>query len=94
MLGNCGCLFEIHVDEFYQAKAKKNIETDLVGDKMGRIHLGRQNLDELQTRKMKGLKRGRNVEEDGIEGVEEASMNSEDEDGEAGSVEVKRAKVG
>ncbi|KAL8943962.1 MAG: hypothetical protein Q9211_000780 [Gyalolechia sp. 1 TL-2023] len=40
-------------------KTKKNIETDLVGDKIGRIHLGKQDLTELQTRKMKGLKRGR-----------------------------------
>ena len=29
---------------------------------MGRIHLGRQDLAELQTRKMKGLKSGRNLE--------------------------------
>ena len=28
-----------------------------MGDKMGRIHLGRQDLSQLQTRKMKGLKR-------------------------------------
>ncbi|KAI9681179.1 MAG: rRNA-binding ribosome biosynthesis protein rpf2 [Caeruleum heppii] len=42
-----------------EAKSKKNIETDIVGDKMGRIHLGRQDLGKLQTRKMKGLKRSR-----------------------------------
>lgn len=40
-------------------RRKKNIETDLVGDKMGRIHLGRQDLNTLQSRKMKGLKRAR-----------------------------------
>ena len=44
-------------------RPKKNIETDIMGDKMGRIHLGRQDLKELQTRKMKGLKRSRDVEE-------------------------------
>ncbi|MCJ1313864.1 rRNA-binding ribosome biosynthesis protein rpf2 [Agyrium rufum] len=44
-----------------EAKVKKNVETDLVGDKMGRIHLGRQELADLQTRKMKGLKRGRDA---------------------------------
>lgn len=42
-------------------RPKKNISTDIVGDKMGRIHLGRQDLKELQTRKMKGLKRSRDV---------------------------------
>ena len=40
------------------------METDTVGDKIGRIHLGRQNLDDLQTRKMKGLKRSRDMEND------------------------------
>jgi ribosome production factor 2 len=43
----------------HQPKTKKNIETDLIGDKVGRIHLGKQDLGQLQTRKMKGLKRGR-----------------------------------
>ncbi|KAI1342448.1 Brix-domain-containing protein [Xylariaceae sp. FL0016] len=40
-------------------KTKKNVTTDIMGDKIGRIHLGRQDLSELQTRKMKGLKRSR-----------------------------------
>lgn len=47
-----------------EPRAKKNIETDLMGDKVGRIHVGRQNLDKLQTRKMKGLKRGAVVDAD------------------------------
>lgn len=42
-----------------QEKLKKNIETDTVGDKMGRIHLGVQAMGDLQTRKTKALKRGR-----------------------------------
>jgi ribosome production factor 2 len=49
---------------------------------MGRIHLGKQDLSNLQSRKMKGLKRGR--EEDGvpeemlgIEGEEEAELEFE-----------------
>lgn len=45
-----------------EPKSKKNIETDIVGDKIGRIHLGKQDLTELQTRKMKGLKRGREAD--------------------------------
>ena len=40
-----------------EARTKKNIETDLIGDKIGRVHLGKQDLSQLQTRKMKGLKR-------------------------------------
>ena len=42
-----------------EARTKKNMETDAMGDKLGRIHMGRQDLAKLQTRKMKGLKRGR-----------------------------------
>ncbi|KAH3900168.1 probable Ribosome biogenesis protein RPF2 [Saccharomycodes ludwigii] len=34
----------------------KNIELDVMGDKVGRIHMGKQDLNKLQTRKMKGLK--------------------------------------
>ncbi|PHH75076.1 hypothetical protein CDD82_4602 [Ophiocordyceps australis] len=40
-----------------EEKTKKNISTDTMGDKLGRVHLGRQDLSQLQTRKMKGLKR-------------------------------------
>ena len=40
-----------------EPKSMKNVEMDLVGDKIGRVHLGRQDLSQLQTRKMKGLKR-------------------------------------
>ncbi|KAI0172175.1 Brix-domain-containing protein [Hypoxylon sp. FL1284] len=45
-------------------KVKKNVTTDTMGDKIGRIHLGRQDLSELQTRKMKGLKRSRDLEDE------------------------------
>lgn len=42
-------------------RPKKNITTDFMGDKVGRIHLGKQDLTEMQTRKMKGLKRSRDA---------------------------------
>ncbi|ERS96004.1 ribosome production factor 2 [Sporothrix schenckii 1099-18] len=42
-----------------EARTKKNIETDGMGDKVGRVHPGKQDMSELQTRKMKGLKRQR-----------------------------------
>ncbi|KAI1379616.1 Brix-domain-containing protein [Hypoxylon crocopeplum] len=47
-----------------EEKTKKNVTTDTMGDKLGRIHLGRQDLSELQTRKMKGLKRTRDLDEE------------------------------
>jgi len=38
-------------------KTKKNISMDIIGDKIGRIHTGKQDLNKLQSRKMKGLKK-------------------------------------
>lgn len=36
---------------------KKNVSTDAFGNTHGRIHLGKQKIDKIQTRKMKGLKK-------------------------------------
>ncbi|KAL2758829.1 hypothetical protein ACRALDRAFT_2040908 [Sodiomyces alcalophilus JCM 7366] len=53
-----------------EEKTKKNITTDALGYKMGRVHLGRQDLSKLQTRKLKGLKRNRDMaSDDGMEDV-------------------------
>lgn len=51
-----------------EEKTKKNVSMDVMGDKIGRIHMGKQDLSDLQTRKMKGLKRGRDDEEDASDG--------------------------
>ena len=58
---------------------------DPVGDKIGRIHLGKQNLSDLQTRKMKGLKRT---------GIDEDLVGSQDviEGADGGVPKVKRRK--
>jgi ribosome production factor 2 len=45
-------------------KKEKNIEHNILGDKLGRIHMERQDFSKLQTRKMKGLKRSAVDEED------------------------------
>lgn len=57
----------------HEPKTKKNIDTDIIGDKVGRIHLGKQDLSQLQTRKMKGLKRSRDVpdNEDAFAGADD-----------------------
>lgn len=59
------------------AKEKKNVSTDFMGDKVAQIHVGKQDLGKLQTRKMKGLKSKYdqdsdfdNESEDFAEGVE------------------------
>lgn len=38
-------------------KTVKNVELDMMGDKIGRVHVGKQDLNNMQTRKMKGLKK-------------------------------------
>lgn len=44
-------------------KKRKNIEVDEMGDLRGRVHVAKQDLGKLQTRKMKGLKAGPGEEE-------------------------------
>ncbi|KAJ5818221.1 Ribosome production factor [Penicillium riverlandense] len=65
-----------------EMKTKKNITMDSIGDKIGRVHLGKQDLKGLQTRKMKGLKRRAGIDDED-EGAEEDMMEvdeiSEDE---------------
>ncbi|RSL78352.1 hypothetical protein CEP51_008281 [Fusarium floridanum] len=58
-----------------EERTKKNITTDAMGDKIGRVHLGKQDLSELQLRKMKGLKRSRKEKEE-----EEEDVVEEDEE--------------
>jgi len=62
-----------------------------VGDKIGRVHLGRQDLSELQTRKMRGLKRGVGENEDEAIGGELELDDIEAEDGRRS--ERKKAKL-
>jgi ribosome production factor 2 len=72
-----------------EAKSKKNIEVDLVGDKIGRVHLGKQDLAQLQTRKMKGLKRTHDdLEEDEGNVDSEEDFISEDDDIVNGGMEL------
>ena len=64
-----------------------------MGDKIGRIHLGRQDLNELQTRKMKGLKRGRVRDAEGDGGEEDEDVISEDEGNVDNGAELKRPRL-
>ncbi|KAK4105311.1 Brix-domain-containing protein [Parathielavia hyrcaniae] len=59
-----------------EERTKKNISTDIMGDKIGRIHTGKLDLSELQTRKMKGLKRQR--DQHGDEDEEETVVAEEE----------------
>lgn len=60
-------------------KTAKNVEVDSMGDKFGTIHMGKQELNKLQTRKLKGLKsKFDQITDDGAE--MEEYMNDEEED--------------
>ncbi|TFK43196.1 Brix domain-containing protein [Crucibulum laeve] len=61
-------------------KRKKNLEVDEMGDLRGRVHVGKQDLGKLQTRKMKGLKSGFDVEDQEV-GSGEEEEEEEREDG-------------
>lgn len=64
-------------------RKKKNVEVDEMGDLRGRVHVGKQDLGKLQTRKMKGLKGG-DGDGDGEEDSEEDSDEDGNEDGNEG----------
>jgi ribosome production factor 2 len=60
-------------------KTKKNIDTDAMGDKVGKIHPGKQDFNTLQSRKMKGLKRSRDAEVEDAPTTVEAADESDEE---------------
>lgn len=61
-------------------RMKKNISMDNMGDKLGRVHLGKQDLKGMQTRKMKGLKRRAGGESDEEPDVNDMEVDEVDED--------------
>ena len=74
-------------------KRKKNMDVDEMGDLRGRVHVGKQDLLKLQTRKMKGLKAGLNE----LGGAEEEVEGGGGEDpngfGDSGRPRKKRKQV-
>ncbi|KAI8610610.1 Brix domain-containing protein [Chytriomyces sp. MP71] len=66
----------LKVPKELQIKKVKNVERDEIGDKVGRIHMDKQDLSKLQTRKMKGLKRARKGDDD--QGDDDARADERD----------------
>ncbi|RXN06148.1 ribosome production factor 2-like protein [Labeo rohita] len=60
-------------------KKKKNISHDAFGTRFGRLHMQKQNLDKLQTRKMKGLRKRRGEETADTAETPEAKTQRTDE---------------
>ena len=69
-------------------KKTKNMEVDEMGDLRGRVHVGKQDLLKLQTRKMKGLKAGLDERMEGFDTEGEG-----DQDGFGGPRNKKRKQV-
>ncbi|KAM3721980.1 Ribosome production factor [Dirofilaria immitis] len=44
------------------AKKRKNTSTNVFGTELGRVHVGKQNIDGMQTKKMKALRGSKNME--------------------------------
>ena len=71
-------------------KKRKNMEVDEMGDLRGRIHVARQDLDKLQTRKMKGLKKG--LDEMDVDEDDEGEEDDDDEEESGGRRSKKRRR--
>ncbi|KAI9145004.1 ribosome biogenesis protein RPF2 [Paraphysoderma sedebokerense] len=63
----------------------KNVKTNALGEKFGRVHVGQQDLSQLQTRKMKALKRlareteGEDVAEGNEKGAKKSKISSDED---------------
>ena len=55
----CGDSSALQLSCLVQVKKTKNVSHDVFGTKLGRVHMQRQELKRLQTRKVKGLKRSK-----------------------------------
>lgn len=75
-----------------QSKEKKNVQTDTLGDKVAKVHVGKQDLNKLQTRKMKGLKSkydqiqdedGEDAEDEYVDAISDAEVNETQEEPES-----------
>ena len=74
-------------------KKMRNKQVDDMGDLRGRIHIAKQDLSKLQTRKVRALKKG--PEDDGDIEMDDGPASGQDEDVEmdVGSPMKKRRKV-
>ncbi|CAN8066942.1 unnamed protein product [Agarophyton chilense] len=61
------------------ARKEKNVSHDSMGDKKGRIHLGRQDLIKLALARMKGLGRQRQNVEAVVDGTDDANTEKVEE---------------
>ncbi|GAA5903869.1 rRNA-binding ribosome biosynthesis protein RPF2 [Sporobolomyces salmoneus] len=60
----------------------KNIDINEMGDKVGRVHVDRQDLSQLQTRKFKGLKKRKGEDTDGGDTGAESEGGAQSDGGE------------
>jgi ribosome production factor 2 len=70
----------LRVPKELKPKKKKNITKDDMNNTVGRIHLGKQDFDKIQTRKMKGLKKRSAEDEDSAKEKKQRVDASDDEE--------------
>lgn len=63
-----------------QVKKVKNVSKDVFGTQHGQIHIPKQNIDKLQTRKMKGLKKTANEKKEQRKRKADVAGNETDEE--------------
>lgn len=61
-------------------KKVKNVSKDVFGTRHGQIHIPKQNIDKLQTRKMKGLKKTANEKKEQRKRKADVTGNGTDAD--------------
>lgn len=66
----------------YKSPTQKNIETGRMGERRGRIHMKRQNLENVNIANMKGLKRRKSQSENGNENESETPEGKSAQEGE------------
>ncbi|KAF9920778.1 rRNA-binding ribosome biosynthesis protein rpf2 [Linnemannia zychae] len=70
----------LKVPKELKPKKKKNISKDIMGDTVGRIHLGKQDFEKIQTRKMKGLKKRSAADEEEDSSDKKQRVDDSDEE--------------
>lgn len=61
----------------FQVKKVKNVSFDTFGSKLGRVHMKRQDFEKFQTRKVKGLKRSKGHNSEGVPGAKQVKLGTQ-----------------
>ncbi|CAJ0841816.1 2191_t:CDS:2, partial [Entrophospora sp. SA101] len=83
----------IKIPRELKPRKKKNIDVNELNDKVARIHLGKQDFNKIQTRKMKGLKRSLKMDDSGDDDNSDKEVNDVDVKDEKVDLTIKKQKI-